>query len=111
MAKNTKKTVTVGCKLPSGIILELGNQEVEIHGTNSARVIGGHGITYDVDADFFDAWLKAHSDRDMVKNGLIFAHEKAADVKAEAAEKKGNKSGLEAINPDSPENGVKTSDD
>lgn len=111
MARNSSKTVTVGCKLPNGLILEVGNQSVEITGANSSRVVGGHGITYDVDAEFFEAWLKAHADRDMVKGGFVFAHEKASSAKAEAADKESNKSGLEAIKPDAPENGVKTSDD
>lgn len=108
-AKNTQsKTVTVGCKLPTGLILELGNRSVEINGANSSGVIGGHGITHDVDAEFFNAWLEAHADRDMVKNGFIFAHDKAADTKAQAKEQEDNDTGLEAIKPDSPENGVST---
>ena len=92
MARNSSKTVTVGCKLPNGLVLEVGNKSVEINGANSSRVVGGHGITYDVDAEFFEAWLKAHADRDMVKGGFVFAHEKASSAKAEAADKESNKS-------------------
>lgn len=103
-----EKTVTVGCKLPNGVILELGNQSVQINGANSSGVIGGHGITHDVDAEFFSAWIDAHSDRDMVKNGFIFAHGKPADTKAQAKEQKDNATGLEAVNPDDKGNGVET---
>lgn len=100
-AKYTKSaTVIVGCKLPNGVIMELGNKSVEINGANSSHVVGGHGITYDVDAEFFSAWMKAHEDRDMVKNGFIFAHEKAAETKAQAKEQEENNTGLEPINPE-----------
>lgn len=112
MAKNTKsKTVTVGCKLPNGFILELNGQTVEINGSTSSRVIGGHGITYDVDAEFFDAWMEAHADRAMVRNGFIFAHGKADDTKAEAAEKADNATGLEAVDPNAPNAGVTKADE
>lgn len=112
MAKNTKsKTVTVGCKLPNGLILELNGQTVEINGSTSSRVIGGHGITYDVDADFFNAWLEAYADRAMVRNGFIFAHDKAADTKAEAVDKEDNATGLEAVDPDAPNAGVTKADE
>lgn len=112
MAKNTKsKTVTVGCKLPNGLILELNGKTVEVNGSTSSRVIGGHGITYDVDAEFFDAWLEAYADRAMVRNGFIFAHDKAADTKAEAAEKTDNDTGLEPVDPDAPNAGVTKADE
>lgn len=115
MAKNTKstksKTVTVGCKLPNGLILELNGQTVEINGANSSRLVGGHGITYDVDAEFFDAWMEAHADRAMVRNGFIFSHDKAADTKAEAAEKEDNATGLEAVDPNAPNAGVTKADE
>ena len=53
MAK--QKTVTVGCKLPNGLIIEVGGQSVELNGANASNIIGGHGITRDVDADLFNA--------------------------------------------------------
>ncbi|HFC8465373.1 TPA: hypothetical protein ACFP4A_000636 [Neisseria subflava] len=87
MAK--QKTVTVGCKLPNGLIIEVGGRSVELNGANASNTIGGHGITYNVDADFFNAWMEAHQDRDMVKNGFVFAHEDAKNTKAEAREKTG----------------------
>lgn len=108
--KNTQKqkTVTVGCKLPNGLIIEVGGQSVELNGANASNIIGGHGITYNVDADFFNAWLEAHQDRDMVKNGFIFAHEEAENTEAEAQEKTDNETKLEAINTDDKDNGVST---
>ena len=111
--KNTQKqkTVIVGCKLPNGLIIEVGGQSVELNGANASNIIGGHGITYDVDADLFNAWMEAHQDRDMVKNGFVFAHDKAADTKAEAAEKADNATGLEAVDPNAPNAGVTKADE
>lgn len=108
--KNTQKqkTVIVGCKLPNGLIIEVGGQSVELNGANASNIIGGHGITYNVDADFFNAWMEAYQDRDMVKNGFIFAHEEAENTEAEAQEKIDNETKLEAINPDDNANGVST---
>lgn len=102
------KTVTVGCKLPNGLILEVDGKTVELSGANSSVVVGGHGITRDVDAALWDAWLKEHSERDMVKNGFVFAHEKIASTNAEAEEKSDNKTKLEPMAPDDKANGVQT---
>lgn len=52
--------------------------------------------------------MEAHQDRDMVKNGFVFAHENAKDTKAEAREKTGNETKLEAVKPDDKANGVST---
>jgi len=70
------QTVTVGCKLPNGIVLHLGEKEQLINGSNSSVVIGGHGITEGVDKEFFDAWVEKNASLKFVKEGLIFAHEK-----------------------------------
>lgn len=103
-------TVTVGCKLPSGLHLDLpGKTRVTLNGSNASNVIGGHGITENVDADFFAAWLKAYADHPAVKSGLIFAHEKAASTAAEARDKTKNTSGFEGIDPAKPGPGIEPS--
>ncbi|MCP2041665.1 hypothetical protein L1281_002276 [Neisseria sp. HSC-16F19] len=107
----SKNTVTVGCKLPNGLVLEVGGRAVTLNGANSAHLIGGHGITHDVDAELWAAWLERHRDRAMVKNGFVFAHDKTADTKAEAKDKSRNKTKLEPLSPDAKENGVATADE
>ena len=109
-ADQTAATVTVGCKLPNGFVLEVGNQSVVLNGSNSSALIGGHGITHGVDAQLWQAWLEQHAERDMVKNGFVFAHEKSRDAKAEAQEKADNANGLEALTPDDAANGVATAE-
>jgi hypothetical protein len=99
-------TVTVGCKLPHGLHLDVAGKRVTVEGTNGATIIGGHGITRNVDKAFFEEWLRINKDSDAVKNELIFAHEKDASTAAEANEKEGNRSGFEGIDPAKPGNGV-----
>lgn len=101
-----EKTVTIGCKLPNGLVLEVGGKSVQINGANSTQLVGGHGITYGVDAEFWQAWLKQNADRAVVKNGFIFAHEKSVNAKAEAKEKTDTKTGQEPIDPNAKNHGV-----
>jgi hypothetical protein len=99
--------IAVGCKLPNGLHLDHGGKRVTLKGANDSVVVGGHGITEEVDQDFFDAWMQAHQDFQPVKQSLIFAHAKRANVEAEAKEKANNKSGFERLNPDAPAPGIK----
>ncbi|STM78065.1 Uncharacterised protein [Escherichia coli] len=50
--------VTVGCKLPNGLVLEVGQKRVQVAGwrNNAVKIVGGYGLTQ-VDKVFFDAWL------------------------------------------------------
>lgn len=62
-----------------------------------AEKIGGFAITYGVPADLWHKWLEQNKDADVVKNGLIFAHEKTDTVAGKAKDGKALKSGLERI--------------
>lgn len=105
------KTVVVGCKLPNGLIIELNGKQAKINGKNTSKIIGGHGITENVDAELFNAWLKVNVNREIVKNGFIFAHESKEDTKANAKEKAKTKTGLEPINPSDKAHGVEQAKD
>lgn len=82
------ETVSVGCKLPAGLILEMGigtdkYQKFAVIGSNGpnaghGRIAGsmlsnGYGITFGIPAAFMEAWLKKHANLDAVRNGIIFA--------------------------------------
>ena len=69
------------------------------------------GITENVDAELFNAWLKENANRAIVKNGFIFAHESKEDIKANAKEKAKTKTGLEPINPSDKAHGVEQAKD
>ena len=102
----SKENVVVGCKLPNGLVIRLGEQEVTLNGANSSKIVGGHGLT-DVNKDFWSAWLEQHKDFAPVVAGLIFANDNFAKTRDEANEKQDNESGFEGINPDKPGKGIK----
>ncbi len=103
--------VTVGCKLPNGLQLNIYGkaaregdpppvtQSVVLAGANSSSIVNGHGITPGVSRELWDAWLAQNKDSDVVRNGLVFAHDRAENAMAEAKEKANNRSGMEGIDP------------
>lgn len=129
MATASTNFVTVACKLPNGLHLEIAdpaypapvapdprdpNPKVTavpkirhtVKGANSANLYGGYGLTENVPAEFFAAWLKAHAASTFVKKGLVFAHERPLNAQAEAAEKAAVKSGFEPADPTKPGPGL-----
>jgi len=106
------KTISVGCKLPNGLWLDLTipgqpQRRFRLKGTNSARVIGGFGITENVPEDFFNEWMRLNKGLPFVTNGLVFAHKQLASVKTEAKARASMVNGLEGINKDKPGSGIK----
>jgi hypothetical protein len=124
-------TVTVGCKLPNGIIMQLSKMEptreptamgfrdieigrkvgkaVKIRGFATpfgmmprSPIIGGYALTPGVDRDLFDEWMKQNADSELVKNELIFAHRQRSDVEVQARDNAKEKSGLEPMDPNAP---------
>lgn len=63
-------------------------------------MVGGYALTPNVDADFFDEWIRQNKDTDMVRNRMIFAYARRDDVVGEARENKDRQSGLEPLNPE-----------
>lgn len=106
--------VSVACKLPMGLILELkGKPRVTIKGFSipygtapQFPIVGGYALTPNVDADFFDEWMRVNAELDLVKKHFIFAHSKQSDASAQAKEMAEEKCGLEPINPDRPAEGI-----
>ena len=124
-------TVTVASKLPHGLVLELeeetkdkepvmggGHREVKrwrkngqavtINGT--ARPFGapyspivqeGVGLTFGVDADFFQRWLSQKKDYPPVVAGMIYATATTEDAIDHARDISDLKSGFEPVDPHS----------
>lgn len=63
-------------------------------------IVGGYASTPNVDADFFEEWMRQNATHPLVVNHLIFAHGSENSARDEAKEKKGLKSGLEPLVPD-----------
>jgi hypothetical protein len=91
------RTVKVARELPKLAILNGWS-----HPQNQAPgclIVNGFAVTPDVDKDLWDLWLQQNATADVVKNGLIFAHEKAGNGTAESKEKASVRSGLERLDP------------
>lgn len=123
-------TLTVGCKLPNGLKLQLYRTEewqepvmggghrkairavpesdaVSLNGC--ARYVGkdaphpiqnGAGLTFGVDADLFAEWMRRNKDTEIVRNGFVFAQTKAADAAAQAKDHASLRTGLEPLDPE-----------
>jgi hypothetical protein len=129
-----EEMVSVGCKLPYGLVLELDTEKKEpvvpgsdklvkvfypsgdkvtIAGSNSAhpdtgnpgRVVAGYGIT-DVPAKFWNEWVAQHAAYPLLVNGTLFAHPKADATISEAGNRRSLKTGLEQMDPDKPGPGL-----
>ncbi|MDR9839452.1 hypothetical protein [Herbaspirillum huttiense] len=114
-------TVSVACKLPHGLHIQLRKVEktregdlsngvgkvVTLKGANDSDAVAGHGITHGVDKDFFEAWLKQEAEQPFVKNKLVFAQERENSVIAQAKEQEKNITGFEGLDPTKPGAGLK----
>lgn len=103
MSDSKATFVSVGCKLPHGLHLDLKQNgepvRVTLVGANAARIVGGYGITENVPAEFMTEWLKKNAKHKAVVNGLIFVHNDMKSAESMAKERRKNDSGLEAIDP------------
>lgn len=101
---NGTATVWVGCKLPNGLVCEMGKfgdedyQSHTLNGANSARVHGGYGLTQ-VPTDFWTAWVKKHKRLSFVQKGLVFAQGDLASAESHAIDLSTVKTGLEPLDP------------
>lgn len=118
-------TVSVGCKLPHGLKLQLFalvegkaakaiGKPVTIKGANATFgesnlivPVGSFGITDGVDAEFMKKWMHDNRDMEAVKLGQIFVHEKAVSVHAEGKAKREQPNGFEGADPKKLPKGLK----
>jgi hypothetical protein len=109
-------TVTVGCKLPNGLICEMGKagaenyKRVVLKGANDSKVIGGFGMTQ-VDGEFMAAWLKKYAWLPAVKNGLVFLQSDMDSASAQALDHADQRSGLERLDPEAAPKGIEADPD
>lgn len=123
------ETVTVACKLPHGLVLRAfnmvekaepvmggGSRDVKKaeqlpgefviagnsfpeNGAPRARMEFGFALTPGCPKELWDRWHADNKDSPMVKNGLVFAYEKAGDTVAEARDNESVRSGFERLDP------------
>lgn len=104
MSENKSSVVTIGCKLPHGLELSVKKPDgdidrVTINGMNASRIVGGYGITENVSADFWNAWLKKNHKFPALANGTLFVHTDTKSVEGEAKNRRTVTTGLEPIDP------------
>jgi len=98
------KKVTIGCRLPHGLVLEHNGVSVILKGKNT-KVVAGMYIpeqdfaTTDVDADFWEAWFTQHSTFPAVLSGAIFIAKDAASAESIAKELRNEPTGMEQLDP------------
>jgi hypothetical protein len=107
ISQKSSDTVTVGCKLPHGIHMDLQNKgesrkRVTLKGNNDKKVIGGFGITENVPKAHFDEWIKRNKNHPSVTGGYIFSMRDMASAEAAAEERKDLRNGLEALDQEKP---------
>jgi hypothetical protein len=99
---NGTAMVVIGCKLPNGLICEMGKygddnyERVVLNGANTANIVGGFGFT-SVSKSFWDAWVKKHQRMEFVKKGLVFQHNDEASARSHAKDLSGLRTGLERL--------------
>lgn len=118
------KLLTVGCRLPHGLVLEVGTpgadnyRQIKLNGPFSKNS-AGHGVLTvngyaftKVPEDFWQEFTRAHKGATYLVNRMIYAED--SDEKAQSATKQGEsagKTGFEALNPDKPGHGVEPDQD
>src|SRR5262245_15898253 len=111
------ETCVVGCKLPHGLNLDLilkkgadgqpdETQRILLKGKNASHIVGGYGLTQNVPKEAFEQWLKDNARRKFVRNGSVFMEVSEQRARSAAKERRGEKTGLEAIDPLAKKNGV-----
>lgn len=124
--KGNYDTVTVACKIPTGLHLDVidrnGNERrVTVQGPALPRgfdlqaalttpdvlpqIAGGYALTQ-VPKDHWEAWEKEHREWPPYKNGMVFATGDSASTRDKSTEQAELKSGFEPMDPDKPAPGV-----
>lgn len=98
-------TVTIGCRLPSGLVMQVGEKFVELEGQRQtqkrSQIIiltpDDYGVT-EVAADFWEAWKKLVGPKfGPLASGAIFEAKNTKEADAKAKDLKGKKTGHEPL--------------
>lgn len=90
-------TVTIGCKIPIGLVLEVGKERITLNGSNKTLIPEyGVGLT-EVDKNISDQWFKENSHRSCVVNNLVFVEKTNESARDKAKDLIKVKSGTERI--------------
>lgn len=104
-------TVTVACKLPTGLHIIIPEHQIELklHGAASPFAIGGHGMTQGVPADVWEKIEQVNAKKKWLTSGAVFAMNKPQDASDRAVEQQKLRTGFEPIDPRDPNAGLPAS--
>jgi hypothetical protein len=91
--------VTIGCKLPNGLIIEVNDVRVTLNGVNKSNIIGATHCTTEVEESFWATWLADHKDMMLITSGAIFVA-KNADHAAAFVKDNPTLTGFEGAKPE-----------
>ncbi len=97
------KTILIGCKLPCGIELDGPVGPIQINGVNTAMIHGGFGLTH-VDENDWAYLMGTYAQHSAFKSKAIFTtgNDSIADIAAQGEDLKGEKTGMEGLDPLNP---------
>lgn len=97
------KFVTIGCRLPHGLILDHPldkSKTVELAGANRAKIVGAdYGLTQ-VDVEFWEQWKAMNAEFPALKVKALFVAKNVADAEEQANELKTETTGFEPMRTD-----------
>lgn len=116
--------VTVACKLPHGLIIEVGTpgqenyRRFELNGPYSgvrmgkpnSLIVGGYAFTQ-IPKDVWVEWAKNHKGAAYLKNRAVYVEGSVEGAQAAALTDSNLKTGFERLNPDAPAPGVEPDKD
>ena len=91
--------ITIGSRLPYGLIIEVADKKVTLQGLNKSLIIGATHMTNEVDEGFWNAWKEANAEFPAFVNGSIFAIEDKRAEKSIIRDVLERVTGLERIDP------------
>lgn len=98
-SRDVKTAIDTGVRVViNGTAAPRGQAPVDANG-DTILLVGGFALTPNVDAEIWEIWKEQNKDSAIVKNGLILAHAKTMDARAESKEKARLRSGLEPMTP------------
>jgi hypothetical protein len=117
-------TVVVACKIPAGLILEVGSvakdtyRRVEIAGPNTTYrtgqntglIVGGYAFTT-VPADLWAEFVRTRSKAAFLQNRAVYAEDTMDKAHAAALTDSKTLIGFERLNPDKPAEGLEADKD
>lgn len=98
--KDSAAYVTIACKLPQGLHIRLSDgSTLKLNGSASPYAVLGYGLTQNVPSATWEAVQAQHAEAAWLKNEFVFANGDAKSVDSQLAERKDEKGGFEAIDP------------